>query len=201
MVVQAEGGASVAATDPERAVEAFDAISASGREAMSEMRRVLGVLKDQSSDGALAPQPRLARVGDLVEGVRRSGLEVELQLEGRARPLAPGLDLSAHRILQRTGRIVTSAAVLVVVVFLGFMAGGFLSVKQAGLGLRLAVLLDATVVRMLLVPATMKLLGNWNWWAPESLRRLHERWDGCESPRLAPDEAHAGTERQSISVQ
>jgi signal transduction histidine kinase len=100
MVVQAEGGASVAATDPERAVEAFDAISAAGRQAMSEMRRVLGVLKEEGSDGVLAPQPGLGTVGDLVESVRRSGLEVDLQLEGRARPLAPGLDLSAYRILQ-----------------------------------------------------------------------------------------------------
>lgn len=106
--------------------------------------------------------------------------------------------------LQRTGRIVTSAAVLVVVVFLGFMAGGFLSVKQAGLGLGLAVLLDATVVRMLLVPATMKLLGGWNWWAPEPLRRFHERWGGWETPRPSPDGPRGqavGTGRRPISVQ
>ena len=100
MVVQAEGGASVAPTDPGRAVEAFDAISASGRQAMTEMRRVLGVLKEEGSDGALAPQPGLAAVVDLVEGVRCSGLDVDLRLEGRARPLAPGLDLSAYRIVQ-----------------------------------------------------------------------------------------------------
>jgi signal transduction histidine kinase len=100
MVVQAEGGASVAPADPGRAVEAFDAISASGRQAMTEMRRILGVLKDEGSDGGLAPQPGLAAVADLVEGVRRSGLEVNLRLEGRARPLAPGLDLSAYRIVQ-----------------------------------------------------------------------------------------------------
>jgi RND superfamily putative drug exporter len=95
--------------------------------------------------------------------------------------------------LQRTGRIVTSAAVLVVVVFLGFMAGGFLSVKQAGLGLGLAVLLDATVVRMLLVPATMKLLGRWNWWAPEPLRRFHERWGGREAAEPVPHDGQVGT--------
>jgi signal transduction histidine kinase len=64
------------------------------------MRRILGVLKGEGSDGALAPQPGLGTVGDLVEGVRRAGLEVDLQLEGRARPLPPGLDLSAYRILQ-----------------------------------------------------------------------------------------------------
>ena len=100
MVVQAEGGASVAGADPARAVEAFDAISATGRQAMSEMRRILGVLKDEGSDGALVPQPGLGAVDELVAGVRRSGLEVELQLEVRTRPLAPGLDLSAYRILQ-----------------------------------------------------------------------------------------------------
>jgi len=87
--------------------------------------------------------------------------------------------------LQRTGRIVTSAAALILVVFLGFMAGGFLSIKQAGLGLAVAVVLDATVVRMLLVPATMKLLGSRNWWAPGPLRRLHDR-RGTGEPPPAP---------------
>ena len=77
--------------------------------------------------------------------------------------------------LQRTGRIVTSAALLLVVVFAGFMAAGMLTIKQIGLGTVLAVALDATVVRMLLVPATMKLMGRWNWWAPPPLRRLHRR--------------------------
>ena len=57
----------------------------------------------------------------------------------------------------------------------GFVAGGFSPIKQVGLGLVLAVALDATVVRMLLVPATMTLLGRANWWAPGPLRRLHDR--------------------------
>jgi putative drug exporter of the RND superfamily len=77
--------------------------------------------------------------------------------------------------LQRTGRIVTSAAALIVIVFLGFAAGELLTIKEVGLGMAIAVVLDATVVRMLLVPATMKLMGRWNWWAPPSLRRLHRR--------------------------
>ena len=77
--------------------------------------------------------------------------------------------------LQRTGRIVTSAAALIVVVFLGFAAGELLTIKEVGLGMAIAVVLDATVVRMLLVPATMKLMGRWNWWAPAPLRRLHRR--------------------------
>jgi len=78
--------------------------------------------------------------------------------------------------LQRTGRIVTSAATVIVVVFLGFAAGELLTIKEVGLGMAIAVILDATVVRMLLVPATMKLMGRWNWWAPPAMRRLHERF-------------------------
>jgi putative drug exporter of the RND superfamily len=77
--------------------------------------------------------------------------------------------------LQRTGRIVTSAAALIVVVFCGFAAGELLTIKEVGLGMAIAVVLDATVVRMLLVPATMKLMGRWNWWAPPALRRFHDR--------------------------
>jgi putative drug exporter of the RND superfamily len=84
--------------------------------------------------------------------------------------------------LQRTGRIVTSAAALIVVVFLGFAAGELLTIKEVGLGMAIAVLLDATVVRTLLVPATMTLLGRWNWWAPAWLRRVHERFGLVEPP-------------------
>ncbi len=78
--------------------------------------------------------------------------------------------------LQRSGRIITSAALLVVIVFSGFVAGQLLIIKQTGVGLATAVALDATLVRMLLVPATMTLLGDWNWWAPQRLRRWHARF-------------------------
>jgi RND superfamily putative drug exporter len=88
--------------------------------------------------------------------------------------------------LQRTGRIVTSAAALIVVVFLGFAAGELLTIKEVGLGMAIAVVLDATVVRMLLVPATMKLMGRWNWWAPPALRRLHDRFGLAEHPPEPP---------------
>ncbi|MGH9209886.1 MAG: MMPL family transporter [Acidimicrobiales bacterium] len=77
--------------------------------------------------------------------------------------------------LQRSGRIITSAALLIVIVFAGFAAGEIVPMKQLGLGLAIAVVVDATVVRSLLVPATMKLMGRWNWWAPRPLRRLHRR--------------------------
>jgi len=77
--------------------------------------------------------------------------------------------------LQRSGRIITSAAALVVIVFAGFIAGKMLIIKEIGVALTVAVLLDASIVRMLLVPATMELLGERNWWAPASLRRWHAR--------------------------
>jgi putative drug exporter of the RND superfamily len=66
--------------------------------------------------------------------------------------------------LQRSGRIITSAALLVVIVFAGFAAGEIVALKELGVGLAVAVAVDATVVRSLLVPATMKLMGRWNWW-------------------------------------
>jgi putative drug exporter of the RND superfamily len=78
--------------------------------------------------------------------------------------------------LQRTGGIVTSAALLIVIVFSGFAMGEVLGIKMLGFGLALAVAVDAVVVRTLLVPATMKLLGHHNWWAPAPLRRLHQRF-------------------------
>ncbi len=87
--------------------------------------------------------------------------------------------------LQRTGQIITSAALLIVVVFAGFAAGELLFMKQMGVGLALAVIVDATIVRSLLVPATMKLLGERNWWAPRPLRRIYDRF-GLHEPPSTP---------------
>ncbi len=84
-------------------------------------------------------------------------------------------DAAVERGLQRTGGIITAAALLMAVVFAGFVAGGFSPIKQVGLGLVLAVVVDATVVRMLLVPSVMTLMGTANWWSPAPLRRLHDR--------------------------
>ncbi len=96
--------------------------------------------------------------------------------------------------LQRSGRIITSAAVLVMIVFLGFALGQNLGIKQMGLALAVAVVVDATVVRCLLVPATMTLLGDRNWWAPQPLRRLHDRFGLHEAPAVValPDSRSAG---------
>ena len=76
------------------------------------------------------------------------------------------------RGLERSGRIVTSAALIVVVVAGSFAFADIVLIKALGIGMALAVALDATVVRALLVPATMRLLGHWNWWVPGRLRRL-----------------------------
>jgi RND superfamily putative drug exporter len=101
-------------------------------------------------------------------------------------------DRSVALGLQRSGRIITSAALLIVIVLSGFVAGEIVAVKELGLGLALAVVVDATVVRMLLVPATMKLMGHANWWAPAPLARLHARIGLHEAPaRLAPATAVA----------
>ncbi|GES21704.1 putative membrane protein [Acrocarpospora pleiomorpha] len=78
--------------------------------------------------------------------------------------------------LQRSGKIITSAALVMVVVFGGFAAGRMLGIKEMGLALAIAIAVDATLVRCLLVPATMTLMGRWNWWAPGPLRRLHDRF-------------------------
>jgi RND superfamily putative drug exporter len=73
--------------------------------------------------------------------------------------------------LEHTGRIITAAAVIMIAAFSGFMTGRFIGLQEFGVGLAAAILLDATVVRAILVPATMKLLGKWNWYLPERVRR------------------------------
>jgi putative drug exporter of the RND superfamily len=88
--------------------------------------------------------------------------------------------------LQRSGRIITSAALLMVIVFGCFLAGRMATVQQIGLGLALAVAIDATIVRCVLVPATMTLLGKWNWWAPRPLRSLQRRFGFGERTLPAP---------------
>jgi RND superfamily putative drug exporter len=98
--------------------------------------------------------------------------------------------------LQRSGRIITSAALILVVVFVGLLAGQLLLVKELGVALIVAVTVDVTLVRLLLVPATMTLLGDWNWWAPPPLRRLHDRLGLREAdpPEAAPPTTEAPSE-------
>jgi len=78
--------------------------------------------------------------------------------------------------LQRTGAIITSAALLLVIVIGAFSTSGITFIKMIGAGMIIMLLLDATVVRTLLVPATMRLLGRYNWWAPRPLARLWDRY-------------------------
>jgi putative drug exporter of the RND superfamily len=77
--------------------------------------------------------------------------------------------------LERTGRIVTAAALLFCIAIGAFVTSQIIFIKELGLGTAIAVLIDATIIRALLVPALMQLLGKWNWWAPGPLTRLHSR--------------------------
>ena len=87
--------------------------------------------------------------------------------------------------LARTARVITAAAAIMIVVFLSFVAGANVSVKQIGLGLAVAVLIDATLVRMVLVPAVMELLGKANWWLPGPLARVLPKTSLPEDEPLA----------------
>jgi trehalose monomycolate/heme transporter len=99
--------------------------------------------------------------------------------------------------VQKTGRIITSAAVLLGVVIGAFGLSGIVFMKMLGIGMLVALLIDATVVRALLVPATMKLLGRWNWWAPGPLLRLWERY-GFREP--GPVGVPGPPAREDVSV-
>ncbi|PSJ24826.1 sensor histidine kinase [Streptosporangium nondiastaticum] len=114
MVVQAEAGPLVVRSDPDRAEAAFDAIAGAGRDAMVQLRRMLGVLKEEPGEGPGAdpgasgsphgpgrtPQPTLAGLRDLVDQVRRAGLPVALLTEGEPRPLAADAQVTVYRVVQ-----------------------------------------------------------------------------------------------------
>jgi len=93
--------------------------------------------------------------------------------------------------LQHTGRIITSAALLFIVVTGAFATADIVIIKSLGVGMAIAIALDATIVRALLVPATMRLMGDYNWWAPRPLKWLWDRigiqeTEGSPTPALAP---------------
>jgi len=101
IVLQAGAGRRIAAGQPERAGGVLHAIEGLGREALADMRRLVGILRtDGEAGGETEPQPSLARLGELADRVRSAGLAVDVRTEGEARPLAPGVDLSAYRIVQ-----------------------------------------------------------------------------------------------------
>jgi RND superfamily putative drug exporter len=91
--------------------------------------------------------------------------------------------------LERTGRIVTAAALLFAVAMGAFATSQIIFIKENGVGTALAVLIDASIIRALLVPSLMELLGKWNWWAPAPLRRLHERIGVSEGEAPEPQRA------------
>ncbi len=146
----------------------------------------LGVLVWTFQDGHLAGLLGFTSVGGIETYVLALvvafafglAMDYEVFLLSRIKELYDGgaeSDDAVRLGLQRSGRIITSAAAIVIVVFSGFVAGRLLVIKEVGFALAVAVLVDATVVRLLLVPATMTVLGRWNWWAPAPLRRLHDR--------------------------
>ncbi|WP_181797494.1 sensor histidine kinase [Streptomyces sp. WELS2] len=102
MVVQADGANYVMDTAPEQAKKALETISSTGRQALAEMRRLLGVLRtgEHQETGEYVPQPDVEQIDDLVEQCRSSGLPVDFKVEGTPRPLPSGVELTAYRIVQ-----------------------------------------------------------------------------------------------------
>ncbi|MEV5374377.1 sensor histidine kinase [Streptomyces nondiastaticus] len=103
MVVQADGAAYVLDASPDQAKQALETISGTGRQALAEMRRLLGVLRTEegtTEGGDYVPQPDVEQIGDLVEQVRGAGLPVQYEVEGAPRPLPSGVELTAYRIVQ-----------------------------------------------------------------------------------------------------
>ena len=99
--------------------------------------------------------------------------------------------------LERTGRLVTAAALLFCVAIGAFVTSSILFVKQLGFGTAVAVAVDASIIRALLVPSLMALMGDWTWWAPAPLRRLHERL-GLTERELAPPRPRRGAAAQEV---
>jgi signal transduction histidine kinase len=102
MVVQADGAAYVMDTAPDQARKALETISGTGRQALAEMRRLLGVLRtgEHQEVGEYVPQPDVEQLDDLIEQCRTSGLPVDFKVEGTPRPLPSGVELTAYRIVQ-----------------------------------------------------------------------------------------------------
>src|SRR4051812_38853708 len=110
MVVQAGAARRLVGSGDPRASEAILAIEESGREALTELRRLLGVLRHSDDDLALAPQPSLARVGALVAHMREAGLDVQLHVSGTQVPLGPGIDVAGYRVVEEALRGASGSA-------------------------------------------------------------------------------------------
>jgi RND superfamily putative drug exporter len=101
--------------------------------------------------------------------------------------------LAVQRGQVNTGRVITAAAIIMICVFMAFVLGGQRIIAEFGVGLASAILLDALVVRTVLVPAIMQLFGKWNWYLPKSIDRLLPHFS-VEGPSQAPAEPPAGDE-------
>ena len=101
--------------------------------------------------------------------------------------------------LQRTGGVITSLALLLIIVVGAFSASGITFIKLIGVGMIVALLVDATIIRVLLVPATMRLLGQANWWAPRPLRRLYARYGITGGGRAGRAGARGGRRRRRLT--
>jgi signal transduction histidine kinase len=100
MIGQASAAEQLVRAKPDVAERAFASVETTGREALAEIRRLLGVLRRDDEELALAPQPSLAHIRDLVARARAAGLPVELEVEGGHGPLPAGVDLTAYRVIQ-----------------------------------------------------------------------------------------------------
>lgn len=104
MTVQASAARRMAEREPQRAESAFATVETTGREALTELRRLLGVLRREDEDLGLAPQPSLAHISSLVQRARATGLPVDLRVDGDPIPLPAGIDLTAYRLIQEALR-------------------------------------------------------------------------------------------------
>jgi signal transduction histidine kinase len=100
VVVQSRGGRKVLDHNPDAARTAFDSIERTGEQALGEMRRLLGMLRDDDEEQSRSPQPSLDRLEALAEDMRASGLPVELEIQGTPNGIPPGIDVSGYRIVQ-----------------------------------------------------------------------------------------------------
>lgn len=146
--------------DPAQAEEALGAIKAGSRETLRELRATLGVLRRVDEAAPTAPAPGLARVDELVASAKLAGRTVRIARTGVERPLPAPVDLAAYRIMQES---LTNAA--------RHSGAGRVSVRLSYEDEELAILMDALVIRCLIVPALMQLMGKWAWWLPAPLAR------------------------------
>jgi signal transduction histidine kinase len=137
MVVQADGASYALRSEPDRTAQALTAISQTGRQALAEMRRLLGILRSGDEEADLAPVPGLDQLRELLDQAREAGMSVSLTLEGPVRPLPEGAELAAYRVVQESltntrkhGGLAAAAAVT-----LRYQPDGlFLQVTDDGLG-------------------------------------------------------------------